>query len=98
MAVVRRRLQGRTDEVMCVSMSPDERFFVSGGRNKNIRVWEIATGRQVKVLEGHSDWVNSVLWSRDGQYIVSGSDDQTLRVWELDEMVRFAVHVYVRLS
>jgi len=77
--------------VASISLCPDERLIVSGSSDSTVRVWEVATGQQVRVLEGHTNWVCSVAWSRDGQYIVSGSLDKTVRIWEAD--VQVCTHV-----
>ena len=47
-----------------------------------VRVWNAATGRQVRELVGHPGGVFSVALSPDGTRIVSGSGDKTLRVWD----------------
>jgi WD40 repeat protein len=89
-ATVRHTLQGHTQGVLgvrSISLCPDARLLVSGGDDDTVRVWEAATGHQVRVLEGHTHAVLSVAWSRDGQYIVSGSEDKTVRVWEADAQV-----------
>jgi WD40 repeat protein len=49
-----------------------------------VRLWEVATGREVRCFEGHTGFVTSVAFSPDGHYSLSGSSDQTLRLWELD--------------
>jgi WD40 repeat protein len=77
-------LRGHSRIVGSISLCPDERFIVSGSTDKTVRVWEVATGQQVRVLEGHTQGVPSVAWSPDGQYIVSGSWDKLARVWEAD--------------
>jgi WD40 repeat protein len=84
---VRQALRGHTGPVRSISLCPDERLIVSGSSDSTVRVWEVATGQQVRVLEGHTRNVRNVAWSRDGQYIVSGSFDRTVRVWEADVKV-----------
>jgi WD40 repeat protein len=86
-ARVRHRLRGHAGFVRSVALSPDDRFIVSGGDDKTVRVWGVAAGRLVKVLEGHTCWVVSVAWARDSRHIVSGGNDHTVRVWEVDEQV-----------
>ncbi len=55
-----------------LSLSPDDRFIVSGSGDKTVRAWEVATGQQVRVLGGHTWGVQGVAWSRDGKCILSG--------------------------
>jgi WD40 repeat protein len=40
-----------------------------------IKLWEVATGSEVRTLSGHTDWVNSVAFSPDGRLLASGSCD-----------------------
>jgi WD40 repeat protein len=86
-ATVRPRLQGHTDAVMGLSLSPDDKYVVSGSWDKTVRVWEVATGKLIRMLEGHTDVVKSVVWSRNGQWLVSGSCEETVRKWRIDEQV-----------
>jgi WD40 repeat protein len=95
-ATVMRTLRGHTGLVSSVSLSPDDRFIVSGSWDMTVCVWEVATGQRVRVLEGHTDVVRSVACSRDGKCIVSGSDDFTVRMWEADEQVCACVWLHVR--
>ncbi|HUU69448.1 MAG TPA: hypothetical protein VM186_07980, partial [Planctomycetota bacterium] len=48
-----------------------------------LKVWELATGREVRTLEGHSSGVYAVAVTADGRCAVSGSEDKMLKVWEL---------------
>lgn len=66
-----------------IAFSPDGRYLASGGFDKAIRVWEVATGREVKKLEGHQQVVASLAFNPDGRYLASGSRDKTIRVWEV---------------
>ena len=60
------------------------RRIVSGSADDTVRVWDLETGAQIKVLNGHSDTVRSVAISLDGRWIVSGADDNTARIWSAD--------------
>jgi hypothetical protein len=39
-----------------------------------VRLWDVATGRELRQLTGHTDDVRSVAISADGQTLASGSD------------------------
>jgi WD40 repeat protein/serine/threonine protein kinase len=79
-----RTLQGHTNGVTSVAVSPDGRHIVSGSYDKTLRVWDLGTGRCLNTLQGHTESVDSVAVSPDGRQIVSGSNDKTLRVWALE--------------
>ncbi len=65
-------------------VSPDSRLIASGGADSPIRIWDLATGAELKILRGHIDEVHSLAFSPDGKRIVSGSMDKTVRVWNVD--------------
>jgi CHAT domain/WD domain, G-beta repeat len=56
---------------------------VSASKDKTLKVWELASRRQVATLAGHTDRVNACAVTRDGRRAVSSSDDHTLKLWEL---------------
>jgi WD40 repeat protein len=77
--------------VWSVAVTPDGKYVVSGsgndplilGRDNTVRLWDLATGQEVRRFTGHEDWVYSVAVTPDGQYVVSGSGDKTVRLWDL---------------
>ena len=76
-------LQGHTDAVLSVAISPDGRHIVSGSSDNTVQLWDAHTGGQVgSPLQGHTDVVLSVAFSPDGRYIVSGSRDNMIQLWD----------------
>lgn len=72
-----------TGVVTSVTFSTDGRWALSGGWDKTVRLWEVATGKCLRVFEGHMEPVTSVALSANGRLALSASEDKTLRLWEL---------------
>jgi WD40 repeat protein len=68
-------------ELNTVAFSPDGRTIVSGS-DRSLRVWDAATGGELRKLTGHSGGIDAVAFSPDGRTIVSGSFDRTLKLWD----------------
>ncbi|HEY9638298.1 MAG TPA: NB-ARC domain-containing protein [Coleofasciculaceae cyanobacterium] len=69
---------------LTVKFSPDGQFFATGDIDGEVRLWQVADGKNLLTLTGHSSWVWSVAFSPDGKTLVSGSDDRTLKLWDLN--------------
>jgi WD40 repeat protein len=74
---------GHSATVSSVAIAPDGKTALSGSWDHTLRLWDLASGREIKKFEGHSGWVNSVAFAPDGKTALSGSNDNTLRLWDL---------------
>lgn len=82
-AAVLRSLTGHTDVVNSVVLSPDGKMLASGSNDKTVIIWDLATGKALKVLKGHVWKVTSVSWSSDGQNLVSTGNEGETIVWDV---------------
>jgi WD40 repeat protein len=80
---------------MAVAFSPDGQFLLTSSGDFTARLWETATGREIRDLEGHSGSIGSIAFSPDGQFILTGSEDKTARIWNAktgEEIRQFQGH------
>ena len=79
-----RVLAGDTGAVYSVAFSPDRTVLASASADRTIRLWNVATGRQIgKPLAGGDGAIESVAFSRSGATLASGGDDGTVRLWDV---------------
>ena len=71
-------------QVWSVAWSADQRRALSGSDDKTVRLWDVETGRCLRVLEGHTSAVWSVAWSADQRRALSGAQDKTVRLWDVE--------------
>jgi len=81
--------------VLSVEWSPDGRLLASGEGRINqqlrqyqgrIRLWDAATGRELRAVDAHVEGTGSIAFNPDGRSLVSGSEDATIKLWRLPKL------------
>jgi WD40 repeat protein len=69
--------------ITSIAFTRDSKLVATGSLDKTIKIWDVATGFQIRTLSGHTKEVTSVAFSPDGHLLASGSFDYTARVWDV---------------
>ncbi len=90
--------RGHADPVTHTAFTPDGRFAVTAagvlykdgknvpGADRTVRVWDVATGREVLRFENSAGGVTGMDLSPDGRQVLTGSLDSLVRLWQLPEL------------
>ena len=58
-------------------------MIATGSWDSDVRLWDVATGKELAVLTGHTASVLNCIFSPDGRTLATKSDDRTIRFWNL---------------
>lgn len=76
-------LKGHTQDIISTSFSRDENRLVSSSKDNTIRVWNISTGENIRIIDCFRDKVCDVSFSPDAKLIASAHVDNIIRIWDV---------------
>jgi uncharacterized protein YjiK/methionine-rich copper-binding protein CopC len=75
--------RGHTNGVTKLVFSPDGLTLASVGRDSVIRLADVASAKELRVLQGHEEPIRAVAFSPDGKTLASAGEDTKVFVWEV---------------
>lgn len=72
---------GHTQPIFAMAMSNDNKNAVTAGADLTVRVWDVASGRNLHTLIGHTKTIYAVAFSPDGKFIASADSAGVVLVW-----------------
>jgi WD40 repeat protein len=75
-------LPGHLYGVAALAFTRDGKRLLSGGAGTTLRVWEVASGKDVFSFPEHESYINCVAYSPDGKTLATAGLDGTIRLWQ----------------
>lgn len=69
--------------ITCLAFSPDGKLLAAGDRDGSVRLWNVATGKQVHKLSVQRGEIPAVAFAPSGKTLATAGTDGIIRVWEL---------------
>jgi WD40 repeat protein len=73
---------GHFGTVTAIAFSPDRQRAATAAEDKTIRIWDLATSGELRMLDGQTDRIDELAFSPDGARLASAGGDGTVRVWD----------------
>lgn len=65
-----------------VAISEDGKLVATSGRDQEVRLWDVSTGKPTGISIRHDAFVNALALSPDAQQLVTVTDAGEIRVWD----------------
>ena len=80
---LKRTISRFKDVVYTASFRGDGKLLVAGGEEKDLKVFDTASGGMLRMMKGHTRAVHTTGFSDDKVHLMSGGDDATVRFWDV---------------
>jgi RNA polymerase sigma factor (sigma-70 family) len=79
-------MPGRADHVGVTAMtfSPDGKTLATGGGDKFVRLWDVATGKELHAPTRQLGVVTAVAFSPDGKQLLTACGDCAVQLWDVE--------------
>jgi WD40 repeat protein len=81
--------------VVSLAFSPDGKVLASGSADNSVRLWEAATGKELRRLAANQSGLRSLAFAPTGTTLATGTFDGLIRLWEVatgQELRRFGAY------
>jgi WD40 repeat protein len=66
-----------------VALSPDGKRVAAAGQDNILRLWDVATGKEVRQIPAPSTPVGTVVFAPDARTLAGRAGDQTIHLWDV---------------
>jgi WD40 repeat protein len=79
-----KRFRGHTDQIQCLDFSPDGQTIASAAHDGTVRVWDAATGTEIRAYAPKVGQLHHVAFAPDGLTLAFSSEKGHLGILDLD--------------
>ena len=79
---------GNSPRVLCFAFSPDGTKITTGGADRAMRTYDVATGRDASEFNGYRKVIKAVAFDKTGNHLAtahSDKDGNNIRLWDLEK-------------
>ena len=80
---VKKTFTGHTNDITDLITTVDRSYLISSSKDKTIRIWNIATGKEEIMFEDHTWAITDIDMDPFGTYLVSGGLDGLVHLYDL---------------
>lgn len=77
--------KGHEETVYAVALSPDGKLLLTGSFDRSVRLWDVATGKEIRTYAGHQNQVLCVTFAPDGLTFATSGSDNTAKIWDVPQ-------------
>jgi len=81
---LRHSIATSTDTLFGGSISPDGKLLACGAADKSIRLYDLATGKELRKMDHHEDWVFQTAFGLDSKRLVTVGRDRAAKLIEVE--------------
>ena len=76
--------RGHSENIGRLLTTSDNKYLLSAAWDKSVRLWDLATGKELKSIEGFPSWVDALAVSADGDHFAAGTQ-KDLRIFSIKQ-------------
>ena len=80
---LKRTLKGLAGKLRALAFSADGRTLATGGEDKVVRLWSVATWGEILALPTEH-FINGLAFDRDGKTLAAALHDGTVKIWSAE--------------
>jgi hypothetical protein len=83
-----RTVAAHADVIHALVFSPDGKMLATCSYDRLVKLWDVASYKEIRTLKDHSDAVYGIAFSPDGKLLASAAADRAVKVWDVQTGVR----------